>query len=308
MRLRRAMTVGILLLVLSGAVGACSGGAGDISAGDGDAGAGGDGGAAQRGLPDMDKAEAPYALDDSGVVTSEGAVVGSGGDILGSAAELPSVSLSVIKTATMRLELERDGLDQAAREAIAIAERFGGYVSTTALRDARKGTGSLELRVPATRFGDALEALRGVGKVQSESVAGQDVGQEFVDLQARLRNFEAQETVLLRLMDKSVSVADTLRVQGQLQQVQLEIERLRGRIRYLQDQTDMSTIRVDMTEEGIAPTSANAIVKAWRQAREVAVGVVAAVIVGAGFVVPVALLLAVIGLVVFRLRPRTTTP
>ena len=306
MRLRRAMAVGILLLVVSGAVGACSGGAGDISAGD--SGAGGDGGAAQRGLPDMDKAEAPYALDDSGVVASEGAVVGSGGDILGSAAELPSVSLSVIKTATVRLELERDGLDQAAREAIAIAERFGGYVSTTALRDARKGTGSLELRVPATRFGDALEALRGVGKVQSESVAGQDVGQEFVDLQARLRNFEAQETVLLRLMDKSVSVADTLRVQGQLQQVQLEIERLRGRIRYLQDQTDMSTIRVDMTEEGIAPTSANAIVKAWRQAREVAVGVVAAVIVGAGFVVPVALLLAVIGLVVYRLRPRTTTP
>jgi hypothetical protein len=214
----------------------------------------------------------------------------------------------VIKTAIVRLELERDGLDQAAREAIAIAERFGGYVSTTQLRDARKGTGSLELRVPATRFGDALEALRDVGRVQSESVAGQDVGQEFVDLQARLRNFEAQETVLLRLMDKSVSVADTLRVQGQLQQVQLEIERLRGRIRYLQDQTDMSTIRVDMTEEGVAATSANAIVKAWRQAREVAVGVVAAVIVGAGFVVPVAVLLAVVGLVVYRVRPRTSAP
>ena len=308
MRLRRAVAVGTLLLVVSAVVGACSGGDSDISTGisGGDAdtgGAGGDGGAAQRGLS-LAEPEAPSAVGYS----EGGAVVDAGGDILGSAADLPSVSLSVIKTATVRLELERDGLDQAARDAIAIAERFGGYVSTTQLRDARKGTGSLELRVPATRFGDALEALRGVGKVQSESVAGQDVGQEFVDLQARLRNFEAQETVLLRLMDKSVSVADTLRVQGQLQQVQLEIERLRGRIRYLQDQTDMSTIRVDMTEEGVAPTSVNAIVKAWRQAREVAVGVVAAVIVGAGFVVPVALLLAVVGFVVYRVRPRTSAP
>lgn len=305
MRLRRAMAAGILLLLVSGVVGACSGADGDISSGDGDtSGAGGDGGSGARELA-FDQPEAlPAAIGESG----GGAVVDAEGDILGSAADIPSVSLSVIKTATVRLELERDGLDQAARDAIAIAERFGGYVSTTQLRDARKGTGSLELRVPATRFGDALEALRGVGKVQSESVAGQDVGQEFVDLQARLRNFEAQETVLLRLMDKSVSVADTLRVQGQLQQVQLEIERLRGRIRYLQDQTDMSTIRVDMTEEGVAPTSANAIVKAWRQAREVAVGVVAAVIVGAGFVVPVALLLAVVGFVVYRVRPRTSAP
>ena len=306
MKLRRAMAVGILLLVISAVVGACSGANGDISAGDGDtAGAGGDEGSTVRDLAEAPKG-APYSMDSG--VTAGGVVVDAEGNILGSAADIPSVSLSVIKTATVRLELERDGLDQAAREAIAIAERFGGYVSTTQLRDARKGTGSLELRVPATRFGDALEALRGVGRVQSESVAGQDVGQEFVDLQARLRNFEAQETVLLRLMDKSVSVADTLRVQGQLQQVQLEIERLRGRIRYLQDQTDMSTIRVDLTEEGVAATSANAIVKAWRQAREVAVGVVAAVIVGAGFVVPVALLLAVVGLVVYRVRPRTSAP
>ena len=305
MRLRRATAVGILLLVVSGVVGACSGGDSElaaISGGDGDT--GGDGGGGQRELAYDQPKALPAAVGESGA----GAVIDAEGDILGSAADIPSVSLSVIKTATVRLELERDGLDQAARDAIAIAERFGGYVSTTQLRDARKGTGSLELRVPATRFGDALEALRGVGRVQSESVAGQDVGQEFVDLQARLRNFEAQETVLLRLMDKSVSVADTLRVQGQLQQVQLEIERLRGRIRYLQDQTDMSTIRVDMTEEGIAPTSANAIVKAWRQAREVAVGVVAAVIVGAGFVVPVALLLAIVGLVVYRVRPRTSAP
>jgi len=304
MRIGRGVAVAILLLVVSGVVGACSGGDSD-SSGDGDA-----GGEAEV-APDMAEPEGRTVSGSSGAggadYGEEGSLVDAEGDILGTAAKLPSVTTSIIKTATIRVEVERDGLDQAARDAIAIAERFGGYVSSTALRDARRGTGSLELRVPATRFGEALQAIHDVGKVQSESVAGQEVGQEFVDLQARQRNFEAQETVLLRLMDRSVSVADTLRVQNQLQQVQLEIERLRGRIRYLQDQTDMSTIRIDLTEEGVAPSHANAIVKAWRQAREVAVGVVAAVIVGAGFVVPVALLLAIVGFVVYRVRPRTTT-
>lgn len=298
MKTRRTITALVLLVVVSGIAGACAGSDGDIAGGDGDTG-GGDQVAREL--------EAPYAEEafDAGAgggMTTGGAVVDTG---FSSAAELPAIGPSVIKTATVRIEVERDGLDQGTRDAIAIAERYGGYVSNTALRDSKDGTGSLEIRVPATRFAETLAAIREIGKVRSESVAGQDVGQEFVDLQARLRNFEAQETVLLRLMDRSVSVADTLRVQNQLQQVQLEIERLRGRIRYLEDLTQMSTIHLDLNEEGATTSSANAIVRAWRQAREVAVSVVAAVIVGAGFVLPIAVLL-VLGFVVYRLRPRAS--
>jgi hypothetical protein len=127
---------------------------------------------------------------------------------------------------------------------------------------------------------------------------------EYIDLQARLRNLSAQEVVLLKLMKDAVSVADTIRVQSELQGVQLEIERLKGRIRFLDDQTDMSTIDIGFSEKGVVPHKASTISKAWDQAGEAFLGVVSATIVGAAVVVPVGLLLAFAVLIFTWLRPR----
>jgi hypothetical protein len=164
------------------------------------------------------------------------------------------------------------------------------------------------VRVPADGFGRTLAQLEDLGDVQQEHVSGRDVTQEFVDLQARLRNFTAQEAVLLRLMDRSVSVADTIRVQSHLQGVQLEIERLRGRIRFLEDQTDMSTITVNFEEAGAPAPRTGTIEKAWERAVDAAFAVVSAVIVGAGFVVPIALMIGVAFLVAGWVRPRLGSP
>jgi hypothetical protein len=300
--MRRVAGLALVLVVVSGIAGACSGS-------DGDMGGGGDGDAAAVSDPEAPKGMAGGGISysaDGVVIESSADALGSAGNGGGSAVDLPAIGVSIIKTAQLRLEVGRDELEEAARDAMSIAERFGGFVSTTALNKTERGGGSIELRIPAANFGQALESLHELGKVKSESVSGQDVTQEFVDLQARLRNYQAQEVVLLLLMDRSTSVADTLRVQGQLQQVQLEIERLRGRIRYLEDQTDMSTIRVELVETGAAPAKANAIVRAWRQALDAAVGVVAAVIVGAGFILPIALLLGVVAFVAYRMKPKVS--
>jgi hypothetical protein len=74
-----------------------------------------------------------------------------------------------------------------------------------------------------------------------------------VDLQARLRNWEAQEAVLLRLMAGANSIEDSNVVQRQLQDVQLAIEGSRGQLRALQDQTEISTISISMSEAGFMP-------------------------------------------------------
>ena len=164
------------------------------------------------------------------------------------------------------------------------------------------------MRVPADGFGRTLAQLEDLGDVQQEHVSGRDVTQEFVDLQARLRNFAAQEAVLLRLMDHSVSVADTIRVQSHLQGVQLEIERLRGRIRFLEDQTDMSTITLTFAEAGAPGPRTGTIEKAWERAVDAAFAVVSAVIVGAGFLIPIALMIVVGLLVAGWVRPRLGSP
>jgi hypothetical protein len=176
------------------------------------------------------------------------------------------------------------------------------------------------IRVPASNFKDALKRMHslGGGKVRSESVNGQEVGQEFVDLDARKRNLAAQERVLIRLMDRAISVADTIRVEGELSQVQGQIEQIAGRLRYLHDQADMSTIAVSLRQSGVSAAAPgtpgslhNAFVRAWHGT----VSVVNGVIIAAGVVLPVGLLLAIgvaIGMRIWpplrrRLEPRPET-
>ena len=307
---RTAITL-VILVVLSALVGACGGD--DMGVSDGGSGevAAVDETLEQRAYAGTDKADTDqavaYGAVTDGTATSGGGDSGSGGGggVADTFTEAPAVGPNVIKTADIRLEVDRDGLQDAVRDGIAAAGRFGGFVLSTSMEDARSGSATVIVRVPAESFERALAELEGLGEVESELIAGRDVGQEFIDLGARVRNLEAQEAVLLRLMNRSQTVLDTIRVQRELQPVQLEIERLTGRLRYLEDQTDMSTISVSFFEAGAAtPTPQGTIGKAWARAVELALTMVSSVIVGTGVIVPLALLLLLGYLVVRAMRPR----
>jgi hypothetical protein len=226
---------------------------------------------------------------------------GVGGEV--SATPLPAVEPSVIKTADLEVEVASDGFGQALDGATQVAAVYGGYVvsTTTAGEGARHG--SVVLRVPSDRFEEALRDLRGLGEVRRDRVSGEDVSQEFVDLEARLRNLEAQEVVLLRLFDEAVTVTDTIRVQRELSGVQLQIEEIHGRLQYLRDRTSLATIRVAFAEEGAA--APGMFDEAVDRAVDGFVAVLAALVVALGYVLPLALL-GLVGLVVVRrVRPRT---
>lgn len=292
------------LVVLSAAVGACGGDDRETAAMGGadqvarqDTAGGGSGGSRSA----MAASEEGYTLDQSGA--SGAAAMGASGNVVGAAA-LPGVGPSVIKTADISVEVDEGAFRDAVRDGIAIARRYGGFVLETDIQDQKLGLGSVVLRVPAENFEAALDDMHELGKLKSENISGRDVGQEFVDLEARLRNFQAQETVLLRLMRDSVSVQDTLRVQGHLQQVQLEIEQLRGRINFLRDQTELGTIMLSISEIGAAPPKTGIISRAWERAIEAFLNVIAAIIMGAGFVLPLALMAGLVIFVFSRVRPK----
>jgi hypothetical protein len=291
--LARRIAVGATLLIL---LAACSG---DGDEGDADAG--------RRQQTGQDRSA---RLSD----VEEGA--GGGTTVTADEANLQeddlSIGPSVIKTADMRVEVGADAVGDAVGDATAIATGAGGFVVSSQVDDADGGRANLVLRVPADRFEQTLAGLGDLGEVDSEAVAGEDVSQEFIDLEARLRNATAQEAVLLRLMDESQTIADTIRVQQQLQQTQLEIERLRGRIRYLEDRTAFGTISVGFVEGGAPPPSdPSTLARAWDLARGTVGNIVGGVVIGAAVVLPVAVLVALalaIGMVVYRrVRPRVAT-
>ena len=224
-----------------------------------------------------------------------------------SASRLPTVGPSVIKTGELRVRVPNEEFRRSVQDVVSIAGRYpGGFVLSTSIEGVEARFGTIVIRVPARSFERALTDLEALGEVQSENVTGQDVTQEFVDLEARLRNARSQEAVLLRLMDKASTVTDTIRVQGELQTVQLEIERLTGQLRYLEDQTSLGTLTVSLVEAGAAPQPAGDLQRAWEQALDNTLGVMVAVIVGAGVVIPIALLVLIALLIVRQLKPRFT--
>ncbi len=159
----------------------------------------------------------------------------------------------IIKTAELGVRAE-DVRESAAR-AQQIAASYGGSVSSSRVSRGNDSVyADLTLSVPSPEFEAALDELRDLGKeVTTDAVTGEDVTEEFVDLESRERNLLAAEESLLRLYDEAKSVGDTLAVQRELTNVRGEIELLQGRIKYLEQRTAFS--QVTLTIEPVSDPS-----------------------------------------------------
>ncbi len=303
------MMAAIAVLAVSGAVG-CSGSGSSGAAGSGPSpgvAAGGasrtaGGGAAAKAL-----SANPAAADSlfSAPTLQQGATASQ---LAKESALPPAQPSNVIKTAQLSLDVKRGGFTTAIDQAGQIAGDAGGYVISTERSGGRSPGAVIVLRVPAARFTATLAKMHGLAgaKVRAESVNGQEVGQGFVDLGARERNLNAQEAVLLRLMNRAISVSDTIRVEDQLSQVQGQIEQIAGRLRYLHNQANLSTITLTLRQPGppaAAPGKPGALHSAFSRAWSGCVSVISGVIVGAGVVLPIALLLAIAAAAGLRLWP-----
>jgi hypothetical protein len=230
-----------------------------------------------------------------------------------------AVERVVIQTASLTLVVPDPAA--SADEIADLADEMGGFVvssnvSRTTFADigVTADQGSIQIRVPAERLQEALERIKsGATEVRGENISGQDVTQEFTDLQSSLRNLEAAENQLLEIMGSATKTEDVLQVFEQLRQVRQEIEITKGRIQYLSESARLSSISVDLIPdaaaqplqiggwrpEGTAREAFTALIRALRFLAEAAIW--------AGIcVLPVALILGVpsyfIGRTILRRR------
>lgn len=224
-------------------------------------------------------------------------------------ASAPLASPRVIKTARIRVEVGENAFGDAFAQAERLAARHGGFVSDsfTASRPARSG--ELTIRVPSPVFEAVIADLKSLGSVETQRVSGVDVTVESVDLEARLRNWEAQERVLLRLMREANTIGESLQVQRELQSARLEIEQIHGQLRVLRDQTSLATISVVIHEPGAAEeaTDEDGLGGAWGRAVAAAGDVLEAMVVGLGYLVPIGAALIALWLVTRAVRSRRST-
>jgi len=141
---------------------------------------------------------------------------------------------------------------QANQEIKNIIRELNGYVfnEETYSYENQKGllSGFISLRVPAPRFEDALSLIENVGETLNRSVSAQDVTEEFLDVQGRLKALRTKEERLIDILEKAGSLSDVLAVENELARARAEIESFEGRLRYLNQRTELSTIDVNITQ------------------------------------------------------------
>lgn len=172
----------------------------------------------------------------------------------------------VIRQAQLSITVGSGTFDSKLADVRALVQLEQGYIAGT---DAQANpdtnqqirSGVISFMVPEAKFDDTIDQLTRMGKVQNEHISGQDVSAQYVDLQARLQNEEAQRDAMLALLQRAQSIADIIAVQTQLGQITGTIEQLKGQIAYIDHNTAYSTVSVQLTESG-APVS-SAPVDSW---------------------------------------------
>jgi len=161
---------------------------------------------------------------------------------------ISGVDTKVIKTAFLTLEV--NDVPGSVETLKNLASQKGGYLSSTNIQKNYNNrlSGSVILRVPAAEFENTLTGIKAIGTVKSISTQGQDVTEEYVDLQAQKISYQNQLAQYNEIMKKAVKVEDVITVQQQIDRVQTELNRLEGRLKYLDSRIDLSTITVNLQE------------------------------------------------------------
>lgn len=165
----------------------------------------------------------------------------------------PAVERLIVKAAELRLLVE--SVDPVEPKLLQAVKEHGGFVVSAE----RSGTGdgatlAFTFRVPVDSFDAALSAVERLAKrVDYRKVSGQDVTEEYVDLDAQLKNDSATRDRILKIMERADKVEDVLAVNRELGAVQERIDRLQGKMKYLRQSAALSTVGLSLYPEARTP-------------------------------------------------------
>ncbi len=163
----------------------------------------------------------------------------------------------IIKQAQIRLQVKNT--DQAIDRLTQIVSDTEGYIVSNRVWFEQSGEESYKyatytIGVPVDAFEVALRRLRSMAiKVVDESASGQDVSEEYVDLDSRLRNLEATRDRIRGFLDQAQTVEESLRINNELAAIEDQIEQVQGRMRFLAGRAAFSTITIQLDPELPAP-------------------------------------------------------
>jgi hypothetical protein len=209
---------------------------------------------------------------------------------------------------TGQVSIEVDSIDPAVTRVRNLAKAFGGYIGSSSIQRGAENvkTATLVIDVPEERLDGVLGQLNPIGRVESVNMTARDVGEEYVDFEARVVNSKREEQQLAVLLaTRTGKLKDVLDLEQELARVRGEIEHYEGHLRYLKAHATMSALDVTVHEHATVLAEQpgehpirEAVGQAWRNF----VGLVAGGIASLGVVLPLAAIAAALWLLVRRLK------
>lgn len=214
-----------------------------------------------------------------------------------------------------QLQVNVKDLETAQANITKKVEEYGGYIveSNVYQVDEETNSGKMVVRIPEKHFQTFLKDTEGeVAEILESNVTGQDVTEQYVDLESRVKSKRAVEERLLEFMGNAQKTEDLLKISGDLAKVQEEIEVMVGKMNYLENQTSFSTVELAMFENRVVvPAIESKELNTWEKTKkQFATSTNALLAAGSAFIVffignlPVLLILAAIGVVVYFIIKR----
>lgn len=183
-------------------------------------------------------------------------------------ADTAGVERKLIRRARLTVEVPPGNVDDTSRQAIHIVRSYQGYIesSSMSVADGSKQSTAFYMtaRVPSEHLDPAIDEMSALGKVTQSDISEQDVTEQYVDLDARIKNKMQQEQRLLQIMGNANTVGELLQVEGELARVRTEIESLQGKQNVLEKSSAMSFLSVNIVEEGSRRTSPSPWTEIWK--------------------------------------------
>jgi uncharacterized coiled-coil protein SlyX len=207
----------------------------------------------------------------------------------------------------------------AESEITKLLKQADGYIAESNV-DRTQGeelTGHWKVRIPVAKFETFIEAVSKLGVAESRKQTAQDVTEEFVDLEAQITNKKKlEERIVALLKDSSGKIKDVIEVERELARVRGEIEQMEGRLRYLTNRTDFTTVSIAAREQEnyvppAAPTFTSRIAQAWSESLQAFRAFGEQTAIAAVYIFPWLAVLSVISISAFlymRRRNRSAVP
>ncbi len=177
---------------------------------------------------------------------------------------LLSADRKVISSASLSIEVQV--VPEAEAEVQRIAESVGGFVENlTSSGGPERQRATITVRVPPNQFYSTVDLIAALGTIQARNLGSEDVSEQFIDLEARLKSALKEEESLLSLLDRASAVSEVLAIERELFRVREAIERFQGQLNFLERRVELATIVVSLTSPEVRkgdPPSGNLVIHA----------------------------------------------